>query len=154
METAGCQIERAQAADTDAMLNLWRYIPGIGVRPSDTDQSLRAFMNRNPSTCLVLRIDGRLMGTVLGGFDGHRGYIYHLAVHPDYQGRGYGKALLDRVCRELNALGAPKIHLFAFNDNQTAANFYLGQGWEERRDIRVFSWDAGKSVTEEGQWVY
>ncbi|CEO89127.1 Acetyltransferase (fragment) [Syntrophaceticus schinkii] len=58
------------------------------------------------------------------------------------------------MCRELNALGAPKIHLFAFNDNQTAANFYLGQGWEERRDIRVFSWDAGKSVTEEGQWVY
>ena len=147
METTSCQIERAQASDTDAMLNLWRCMPGIGVRLSDTDQSLRAFMSKNPSTCLVLRIDGRLMGTVLGGFDGHRGYIYHLAVHPDYQGRGYGKALLDMVCRELTALGAPKIHLFAFNDNQAAATFYLSQEWEARRDIQVFSWDASKSVT-------
>ncbi|HHV34350.1 MAG TPA: GNAT family N-acetyltransferase [Syntrophomonadaceae bacterium] len=145
METAGCQIERAQAADIDAMLNLWRCIPGIGISKGDTVQSLRGFMDKNPSACLILRIDGRLIGTVLGGFDGRRGYIYHLAVHPDYRGRGYGKALLDRVCRELNALGAPKIHLFAFNDNQAAATFYPSQGWEERRDIRVYSWDANRS---------
>ncbi|MGB4503387.1 MAG: GNAT family N-acetyltransferase [Syntrophaceticus sp.] len=151
METAGCQIERAQAADINAMLDLWRFIPGIGIGQGDTNESLRAFMERNPSTCLVLRVDGRLIGTVLGGFDGRRGYIYHLAVHPDDRGRGYGKALLDRVCRELNALGAPKIHLFVFNDNQAAANFYLRQGWDERRDIQVYSWEASKGITIKGR---
>lgn len=96
-------------------------------------------MKRNPSTCLVLRENEQLIGTVLGGFDGRRGYIYHLGVHRDYRGRGYGKELMAHVLRELKALGALKIHLFVFEDNQTAAAFYKSQGWELRRDIQVFS---------------
>ena len=83
-----------------------------------------------------------MIGTVLGGFDGRRGYIYHLAVAPDYRGKGYGKALLKRVLQELEALGADKVHLFALCDNQAAAEFYLSQGWKLRRDIQVFSWDG------------
>lgn len=139
-------IEKAQATDTCAMLDLWSSIPGIGVGKGDEEASLRAFMERNPSTCLVLRENGRLIGTVLGGFDGRRGYIYHLTVHPDYRGRGYGKALLGRVAQELKNLGAPKIHLFAFSDNQAAAGFYPSQGWELRGDIQVFSWDGSRNM--------
>ena len=142
MEAAGCRIERASALDTGEMLGFWRSIPGLGMGQGDTDESLRIFMVRNPSTCLLLRDNGRLVGTVMGGFDGRRGYIYHLAVHPNYRDRGYGKALLERVTKELKALGAPKIHLFAFSDNQVAAGFYPSQGWEKRRDIQVFSWDG------------
>lgn len=138
MEAAGCSIEKATEQDITSMLNLWKTIPGLG--EGDGEESLRNFMERNPSTCLVLREKEHLIGTVLGGFDGHRGYIYHLAVHPDYQGRGYGKALFSRVTRELRSLGAPKIHLFVFRDNQQAITFYQGQEGQLRQDIHVFSW--------------
>lgn len=146
MEAAGCEIERAKLSDTAEMLEFWRSIPGIGIGRGDTEQSLKLFIEKNPSTCLVLKENGRLIGTVLGGFDGRRGYIYHLAVDPDYRGKGYGKALLRRVLQELEALGAEKVHLFTFHDNQAAAEFYLSQGWELRRDIKVFSWDAGNNT--------
>jgi len=97
MKPASCQIERARTVDIGEMLELWRTIPGLGVGQGDEEKSLKNFINRNPSTCLVLRKNGHLIGTVMGGFDGRRGYIYHLAVHPDHRGRGYGKALLNRV---------------------------------------------------------
>jgi ribosomal protein S18 acetylase RimI-like enzyme len=140
--SSGYRVEKAQLTDMVPMLNLWKATPGLGVGKGDGEDSLRDFMQRNPSTCLVLRIDEGIVATVLGGFDGRRGYIYHLAVHPDYQGKGYGKVLLNQVISELKSLGALKIHLFVFNDNQLAAGFYNHQGWELRQDIQVFSWDA------------
>ncbi len=151
MVTGPCRIERAGIKDLPLMLELWRCIPGLGVGSGDEEESLRLFMERNPSTCLLLKDGERLLGTVLGGFDGRRGYIYHLAVHPDCQGQGYGRELLKEVLYELRKLGAPKIHLFAFNDNQLAAGFYQNQGWEWRRDIQVFSWDMDKWKTENGK---
>ncbi|HHW61495.1 MAG TPA: GNAT family N-acetyltransferase [Syntrophomonadaceae bacterium] len=138
------KIERAQAEDAVAMLKLWQGIPGLGLGQGDDEEALRIFIKRNPSTCLVIRDKGSLIGTVLAGFDGRRGYIYHLAVHQDYQGRGYGKALLNRAMKELQALGAMKIHLFVLRDNPAAAAFYRQQGWQTRHDIQVFSWDAGR----------
>lgn len=143
MEAAGYRIEKAQVMDRGAMLDLWRSIPGLGVGPGDENESLRIFMEKNPSTCLVLKDQASLIGTVLGGFDGRRGYIYHLAVHPDHQGRGYGKALINQVTCELKALGAKKMHLFVYGDNHTAIAFYQSQGWDLRQDIQVFSWNAG-----------
>lgn len=137
MENTRITIEKAKQSDLHSMLELWRAIPGLR---EDNEKSLQAFIKRNPSTSLVLKEGMRLIGTVLGGFDGYRGYIYHLAVHPDYRKQGYGKALLRAVTRELQILGAPKAHLFVFRDNQTAIAFYLGQGGEQRRDIEVFSW--------------
>lgn len=138
----GYRVEKAQLTDMGSMLNLWKATPGLGVGKGDGEEELRVFMERNPSTCLVLRIDKGLIGTVLGGFDGRRGYVYHLAVHPEYQGKGYGKMLLNQVIIELQSLGALKIHLFVFNDNQPATEFYHHLGWELRRDIQVFSRDT------------
>lgn len=140
----GYRLEKAQLTDMGSMLDLWKATPGLGVGKGDGKDALHDFMQRNPSTCLVLRIDEGLIGTVLGGFDGRRGYIYHLAVHPGYQGKGYGKVLLNQVIDELKSLGALKIHLFVFDDNQTAIGFYYHQGWELRQDIKVFSWDAAR----------
>jgi ribosomal protein S18 acetylase RimI-like enzyme len=138
----GYRVEKAQLTDMGLMLDLWKATPGLGVGKGDGEDSLRDFMQRNPSTCLVLRVSEGIVGTVLGGFDGRRGYIYHLAVHPDYQAKGYGKVLLNQVISELKSLGALKIHLFVFSDNQPATEFYRHLGWELRQDIQVFSWDA------------
>lgn len=137
MRAANISIKKAKEADIASMLELWRTIPGLR---EDNEKSLQAFIRRNPSTCMVLKDGRQLIGTVLGGFDGYRGYIYHLAVHPDYRNRGYGKALFSAVARELKILGAPKAHLFVFRDNQSAITFYQGLGGEQRQDIEVFSW--------------
>jgi len=139
------RVERAQIIDLKPMLDLWSITPGLRGGASDEESKLKVFMERNPSTSLLLRTQDGLIGTVLGGFDGRRGYIYHLAVHPDYQRKGCGKVLLNQVISELKQLGALKIHLFAFNDNQAALGFYHHQGWELRQDIEVFSWDAGNT---------
>lgn len=137
----GLYIQKASEADIYDMQSLWQNTPGLGIGPGDDEDSLKAFFKRNPATCLVLKEENKLIGTVLGGFDGRRGYIYHLAVHTDYQGKGYGKLLLNQVLSELKALGAMKIHLFVLRSNEKAVNFYLHNKWKLRSDIQVFSWD-------------
>lgn len=137
------KVDQARPDDAAAMLHLWRGIPGLGLGQGDDEEALHLFMARNPSTCLVIRDGEGLIGTVLAGFDGRRGYIYHLAVHQDYQRRGYGQTLLKRAILELQTLGARKMHLFVLRDNPAAAAFYQRQGWQNRRDIQVFSWDTG-----------
>ncbi|MEQ8201353.1 MAG: GNAT family N-acetyltransferase [Syntrophomonadaceae bacterium] len=133
----GLKIELAQEADIPAMLELWRNTPGLGA--GDDATSLAAFIERNPGTCLLIRSGTAVISTVLGGFDGRRGYVYHLAVHPDFQRRGWGKKILQEVVDRFGALKAEKIHLFVFKDNQGAQAFYNRQAWIKRQDIEVFT---------------
>lgn len=135
------KLKRATEADIYKMQNLWENTSGLGIGSGDDEDSLKIFLRRNPTTSVILEEGGKLIGTVLGGFDGRRGYIYHLAVHSDYQGKGYGKLLLNHVMLELKALGAMKIHLFVYRSNEKAINFYLHNKWNLRSDIQVLSWD-------------
>ncbi len=135
------KLERATTEAIRDMLNLWQSIPGLGVGLGDDEHSLQVFMSRNPATCLLLKNDEQIIGTVLAGYDGRRGYIYHLAVHPQFQQKGYGKWLLNQVLSELKALGAKKIHLFVYRNNEEAISFYIHNKWKLRGDIQVLSWD-------------
>mgnify|MGYP001115383822 FL=1 len=141
-------IEYAKVEDIRDMLQLWQVTPGLGIGEGDDGKSLGKFINKNPSTCLIIKSNQDIVGTVLGGFDGRRGYIYHLAVHPEHQQKGLGKLLLKNVLIELELVGATKVHLFVFNKNDVALQFYLSQGWELRRDIQIFSWNKDTLVHE------
>jgi len=135
-------IELVSEADIPAMLAFWRNTPGLGV--GDEEASLRDFIRRNPTTCLLVKSGDSIVSTVMGGFDGRRGYIYHLAVHPDYQRRGWGTKMLQEVIIRLEELKAEKIHLFVFKDNQVAQAFYESQAWVKRHDIQVYSLNTKK----------
>ena len=141
-------IEYAKVEDIKDMLRLWQGIPGLGIGEGDDGKSLEKFINKNPSTCLIIKSKQDIVGTVLGGFDGRRGYIYHLAVHPDHRQKGFGKLLLKNVLIELGKAGATKVHLFVFNGNDVALQFYLSQGWELRGDIQMFSWNKDTLIHE------
>ncbi len=138
----GLNIELAKETDIPLMLELWRDTPGVELGVGDDETSLKAFMQKNPSTCLQIKTQGAIIGTVLGGFDGRRGYIYHLAVHSNFQGKGYGKKLLYEVVIQLKALKAEKIALFVLNSNHAAMTFYEKQDWVKRQDVEIFSFKS------------
>lgn len=140
MVDVGVKVEIATVLDIQGMRNLWGGTSGIGIGVGDDELSLQAFIARNPTTNFVLKDKGEIVGTVLGGFDGRRGYIYHLAVQLDYQDQGYGKLLLEQATSALQEIGAQRIHLFVLTANERAIAFYKTQNWE-MRDLKIFSWE-------------
>ncbi len=134
-------MEPFRPEDIPEVLDLWRSTPGVGLSRSDTPSELAIFLERNPGTSFVVRREGRIVGAILGGWDGRRGYIHHLAVHPDHRNQGLGAALLDRSMAEFARMGILKVHMFVFVDNAPAIEFYRRRGWVWREDIRVMSKD-------------
>ncbi len=122
--------------DYDAVINLWRETPGIGI--NDYDDSLagiRKYLERNPSSCFVAEDGGRLAGTILSGHDGRRGLIYHLAVHTDAWRRGIGRALVEASLDALRREGIAKAMLVVLSNNETGQQFWESLGFIIRDDI-------------------
>jgi ribosomal protein S18 acetylase RimI-like enzyme len=116
--------------DYPAALDLWRRAgPGIHVGPSDTPEEIARKAARDPDLFLVAEAEGRIIGTVIGGFDGRRGMIYHLAVEPAHRGRGLGRQLMDEVEERLRRKGCYKAYLLVMDGN-SAVEFYKNLGWD------------------------
>ncbi len=112
-------------ADYAAVRKLWETAgPGINLSPSDEPQEILKKLERDPDLFLVAEQDGQLLGTVLGGFDGRRGMVYHLAVAPAYRQQGLGRALMDELELRLQAKGCLKYYLLVTHDNSDALDFY------------------------------
>ncbi|MCS6909055.1 MAG: GNAT family N-acetyltransferase [Anaerolineales bacterium] len=118
--------------DYEAALALWRNAgPGIGVGLSDTRDEIAKKLTRDPDLFLVAEVAGRLAGTVIGGWDGRRGLIYHLAVAAELRGNGLGAALLREVESRLQAKGCRKVYLLITPQNTEVIPFYEARGWSE-----------------------
>ncbi len=116
--------------DYDAVLALWRAAePGVHVGPSDTPDALRLKLTRDPQLFLVAEHAGRLVGVVLGGFDGRRGLVYHLAVDAALRGQGVGSALVAELESRLRALGCVKGYLLVVPENAAVLAWYARRGW-------------------------
>lgn len=126
-------------SDYEQALQLWQSLPGIGLSSADDKDNICDFLQKNPSTCLAAINNGNLIGTVLGGSDGRRGYIYHLAVHQSEQNKGIGKKLVDLCLNEFKKSGIQKCHIFVINDNAEGIAFWEKIGWQLRDDILVMS---------------
>ena len=117
--------------DYQAVLALWQTAgPGIHVSPSDSPVELARKLQRDPDLFLVAEAGGQLIGTVLGGFDGRRGIVYHLAVESGWRGQGIGSALMDEVEARLMARGCRKAYLLVAPENAEVTAFYARRGWE------------------------
>jgi ribosomal protein S18 acetylase RimI-like enzyme len=117
--------------DVDAARSLWEASgPGVRLGRSDDPDELQKKYHRDPDLFLVAEDEGQLIGTVIGGFDGRRGMVYHLAVARAFQGRGIGAALMDEVERRLKAKGCLKAYLLVVPENEDAARFYARRGWQ------------------------
>ncbi len=97
-------------------------------------------LQRDPDLFLIADTQGEIIGTVLGGFDGRRGMVYHLAVADAFRGRGVGSALMDNLELQLRAKGCIRIYLLVGRDNLEAIRFYEARGWT-RMDLNAFGKD-------------
>jgi ribosomal protein S18 acetylase RimI-like enzyme len=128
--------------DYSAVRILWENAgPGIHLRISDEPDEIAKKLQRDPDLFLLAVADGKIVGTVLGGFDGRRGMIYHLAVDAAYRQHGTGGLLMDEVERRLKARGCVKSYLLVTTDNDNAIRFYEKRGWSNMDMLRIYGKD-------------
>lgn len=117
--------------DYQAVIELWNNAgPGLHVRRSDEPGEIQKKLARDPDLFLLAETDGRVIGSVLGGFDGRRGLVYHLAVAPEYRQQGIASALMDELEQRLKQKGCIRSYLMVTFENIDAVRFYEKRGWE------------------------
>ena len=129
------QIRAMTIADYDGVFALWRAAEGLGLGESDEREAIGAYLDRNPEMSFVALSREQIIGAVLGGHDGRRGYLHHLAVTPPWRHRGIGRALVEASLARVKAAGLPKCNLFLFGHNATGRAFWLKHGWSAREDL-------------------
>jgi ribosomal protein S18 acetylase RimI-like enzyme len=126
------KIREFKLDDYDIVYTLWENSkPGVGIGRSDTREEIAKKLLRDPDLFLVAEDAGKIIGTVIGGYDGRRGLIYHLAVDQAYRGNGIGKALMAEVEKRLTAKGCLKSYLLVTRENTDVIDFYEQLGWEK-----------------------
>lgn len=134
--------------DYPALFAVWNSVPGFnrGLRSlDDSEAGIQKYLKRNPSTCFVAEIAGEIIGGILAGHDGRRGYIYHAVVLPEHQGKGVGKQLTDAACDALRAEGIHRAGMLVYAGNQQGNAFWESQGWQTRPDLNY----RNKSLNED-----
>jgi ribosomal protein S18 acetylase RimI-like enzyme len=127
--------------DYAAVLAVWRSAePGVHLSRSDTPEALRLKLTRDPELFLVAEDASRVIGAVIGAFDGRRGMVYHLAVDPAARGQGIGTALMAELERRLKALGCVKGYLLVVPENAAVAAWYARRGWKAM-DVTILGKD-------------
>ena len=117
--------------DFSQVFDLWKNAgPGIHLRRSDEKDEIAKKLERDPDLFLVAEIDQQIIGTVLGGFDGRRGMVYHLAVKHNYRKMGIGAALMKELETRMKQKGCIRSYLLVTQDNLEAIRFYENSGWE------------------------
>ncbi len=127
------------------VLELWKRAE-IGVGSSDTKEEIAMILDRNPELFLIGKEEEKIVAVVIGAFDGRRGYVHHLAVDPNYQEKGYGKAIMDDLIERFRIKKVHKIHLFIEKYNKKVVDFYSNQGWEIRKDLIMMSFVPDKTL--------
>ncbi|MFX0010759.1 MAG: GNAT family N-acetyltransferase [Candidatus Hermodarchaeota archaeon] len=132
------KIENFNLQHYHEVLELWKKA-GIAIGSSDSIEETALILERNPDLFLVGKEQEKIIAVVIGAFDGRRGYVHHLAVDPDYQRKGYGKAIMNELTERFKQKRIQKIHLFIQKENKKVLDFYNKQGWEVRDDIIMMS---------------
>ena len=130
------QIRKLTLEDYAGVYALWLSCTGMGLNDrDDSEEGIRRYLARNPDTCFAAEEDGRIVGAILTGHDGRRGYIYHTAVSPAYQRQGIGAKLVDAALEALRAEGIAKVALVAFSRNEAGNAFWGKMGFTARDDL-------------------
>jgi ribosomal protein S18 acetylase RimI-like enzyme len=134
------EIRTLQPDDFAAADSLWSFMKGIVLREDDNPESFSRFLARNPDCCYgVWQGRDLLVGAIMAGQDGRRGYLYHLAVKPRFRRQGIGQQLAEKSLSAMQTQGINKFHAYVKRRNVTASAFWKNMGWDLRSDICVYS---------------
>lgn len=138
-------IREMTIADYDEVFSLWRDTEGMGLRSlDDSREGISAFLRRNPDTSFVALEGGRIVGAILCGNDGRRGYIYHTVVQSVHRKHGIGTALIGAAVDALQKEGITRVCLNVMKTNEVGKAFWTNRGWEEKDFLGFYS----KSITD------
>lgn len=131
--------------DYEELFELWQNTANMGLRSlDDSKEGISCFLKRNPNTNFVVYEDGQLVGAILCGHDGRRGYIYHTVVLPDYRRRGIASSLVESAIAALQKEGITRVCLNVMETNEQGKKFWINKGWEKKDFLGFYS----KSITD------
>ena len=126
------QILPMTEADYDDVRALWMTIRGFGIRAlDDSREDIVRFIRRNPTTSVVAKADGRVIGSILCGSDGRQGALYHVCVAEEFRRQGIGTRMVGYCMQQLKELGINKVGLIAFTKNGGGNAFWKQIGWKK-----------------------
>jgi ribosomal protein S18 acetylase RimI-like enzyme len=130
------KIKEFSIEDFAAVFQLWRR-SGIEVRLGDSKEELRQKLERDSDLFLVAEEESKIVGAVIGAWDGRRGWIYHLAVDPGFRRKHIARKMLLEVERRMRKKGVLRVHVMAFLWNAPSLNLFEGLGYEKQNDLVV-----------------
>lgn len=122
------KIREFEIQDEEQVISLWKECDLV-VPWNDPKKDIRRKSKVNPELFLIGEVNDKIVGTIMGGYEGHRGWVNYLAVSPSHQRKGYGRQLMDAVEVKLGALGCPKINLQVRKTNLAVIEFYKTIGY-------------------------
>lgn len=132
----GMTIRTMDIKDFEKIYDLWIHTEGIGLNSTDdSKEGIAKYLLRNPHTCFVAEDNGKIIGSIMSGHDGRRGFIYHTTVKEEYRGQGIGKKLVDFAMKALEAEGIHKAALVVFENNLSGNDFWERAGFTVRDDL-------------------
>ena len=138
------QIRTMTLRDYPAVMALWRGTSGIGLDDvTDSRAGVGRYLRRNPRMCFVACEGAAIVGAVLSGHDGRRGYLHHLAVAESHRRYGLGKALVSACLQSLERQHIPKCNIFVLRSNRSGKAFWRHGGWTLRPNIDLLQHGTG-----------
>ncbi len=142
MSVAGRELHTIRTmiiADYHSVVELMNQTPGVTFRDADSQEATARYLQRNPGLSFVCEVEGQIVGCIMSGHDGRRGYLQHLIVLPVYRRKCIANELVKSCLAELEKLGIFKSHVDVMKTNASAAAFWERQGWKLRSDIDRYS---------------
>ena len=125
--------------DFDSVVRLWQSVEkGIHLGRSDSRAEIQKKLSRDPDLFLVADSHGAVIGSVIGGYDGRRGLVYHLAVAESFRGQGIGSRLMEEVESRLRAKGCLKCYLLVAVENLDVETYYEQRGWQRMVNVQLY----------------
>jgi N-acetylglutamate synthase len=125
--------------DYDDVIELMKRTPGVTFRDADSRENTASYLQRNPALSFIATIEGKVVGCIMSGHDGRRGYLQHLVVQLEHRRMGIANALVESCLSALEKLGILKFHIDVLNENETGIVYWKSQGWKLRTDIQRYS---------------
>lgn len=134
-------IREMKISDYDEIYQLWQVTSKRALSKADEKSQMERYLKHNAGMSQVAVIDNKIVGTVLAGHDGRRGFIHHMAVMPEYRRMGIGHTLAQKAIERIHAEGIDKTHIFCYKNNETGQSFWKDFGFSKRDDVYVYSFE-------------